>query len=205
MKHFCYLIASAATVAAMASCESPSRLASRIEGEWSGTPERITDTSLSYLSMTPAYEFVRNDGADADRSAGKVTLTAQIDTTMPADGFPVDSLGEVPVSFSVAAVVTVNGTWKAIDDDEVLVRFSTSDMLTSVDSKAVCEYTSPMSAADKPQTVELPSPVLESIGRQITTSMTHYVANISKLDDIEIRDNFMKFEIGKKDFTFTRL
>ncbi|MDE6510056.1 MAG: hypothetical protein K2K99_07670, partial [Muribaculaceae bacterium] len=66
MKHFSSLIASAAIVAAMASCESPSRLASHLEGEWSGSPERITDTNLSYLSMTPAYEFVRNHGADAD-------------------------------------------------------------------------------------------------------------------------------------------
>lgn len=206
MKHyFNYLIATVAMTAALASCESPARLASHIEGDWSGTTERITDTDLSYLSMTPAYGFVRNEGADADRSAGTVTLTAQIDTSMPADGFPADTLGETPVSFSIAAVVTVNGTWKAMDDDEVIVRFSTSDIQTSVDSEVVCEYTSPLDAADHPQTVELPAPVLDAVGRRITAAMTNYVSDITKLDDIEIKNGFMKCEIGKKDYTFTRL
>lgn len=204
MKRFNYLLMAAAVAGALASCESPARLASQLEGQWSGTTERLTDTNLSYVSMTPAYEFVRNDGANADRAAGTVTLTAQIDTQMPADGFPVDSLGEEPVSFSVAAVVTVNGTWKAVDDDEILVHFSTSDILTSVDSKAVCEYTSPMSATDRAQTVELPKSALDAIGRQITSTVSHYASSISEIDDIKIKDNFMKCEIDHRKSTFTR-
>lgn len=203
MKSFSFLAASLTAVALLTSCDSASRLASHINGTWAGSPERLTDTDLSYVSMTPAYEFIRN--TTDDRTAGTVNLTAQIDTQIPADGFPVDSIGEVPVSFSVAAVVTVSGVWKAVDDDEIIVKFTPSTVVTSVDSKAVCEYASPLTTTDRAVTTELPRPVIDSISRQLSTTMTHYVSTVQKLDDVEIRGTFMKCEIGKRDYTFTNM
>lgn len=197
------MTAAVAGVAMLASCDSPSRLASHIEGEWTGASERITDTDLSYVSMIPDYEFIRN--ADNDRTEGTVNLTAQLDTSLPADGFPMDSIGETPVSFSVAAVVTASGTWKAIDDDEIIISFAPSTVIASVDSKAVCEYTSPLMSTDRAQTMELPKPVIDTISRQLTTTMTNYVGRVTAIDDIEIKGTFMKCEIGKRDYTFTKM
>lgn len=197
------LAAAAAMTVAVSSCESPSRLASHIEGQWSGTTERITDTDFSYVTMTPAYEFVRN--AEGDRTSGTVSLTAQIDVSMPADGFPVDSVGETPVSFSVAAVVTASGTWKAMDDDEIAVSFTPATVLSSIDSKAVCEFASPLMTTDKAQTVELPKAVIDAVDRQLTSTMRTYVGKITEIDDVKIKGTFMKCEIGKRDYTFSKI
>lgn len=206
MNRLHYLAAIAATaITALCSCESPARLASHLEGEWSGAPERLTDTNLSYVSMTPSLEFTRQQGPGADRTAGEVTLTAQVDTQLPADGFPADSLGETPVSFSVAAVVTAKGTWKAIDDDDVAIHFNAATVLSSVDSKAVCEYASPMSATDRAATTELPDAVIRAIDRSLTTTIKDYVAGVRELDDVEIKGTFMKCKIGGSRQTFTRL
>ncbi len=202
MKLFHYLTAAVAATAILASCESPSRLASQVEGEWAGAPQRITDTDFSYVSLTPAYEFVR-DGADS--KGGTITLTAQTDISLPADGFQADSIGETPVSFTVAAVVTASGTWKAVDDDEIVVHFNPSTVVTSIDSEAVCEYTSPISVTDRAATVELPAQSIKSISRQLTTTVTAFVGSVHKFDDIKVKDTLMKCEIGKKDYTFSRI
>lgn len=189
---------------ALFSCESSSHLASEIEGEWNGVPERVTETDLSFVSLTPSYEFIRNSGAESDKDAGTVILTAQIDAKIPAEGFQADSFGEAPVSFSVAAISTVKGTWKAIDNDELTVRFMPSSILTSIDSKAVCEYTGVISTTDKAETVELPHKTLDTIERQINATITAYVSAISKLDDIRVKDRVMKLEIGNKDYILTK-
>ena len=195
----------ASIIATITACESPSRLASQVEGEWAGTPERITDTDLSYVSMTPSYEFTRSQSGKSDKSGGDVKLVAQVDTQIPADGFPTDSLGETPVSINVAAVVTVSGTWRAVDDDDILVKFNTSTTVSSVDSKAVCEYASPFSSTDRAETIELPAAAITAISRQLTSTISDYAADMHELDDVKVKGTFMKCKINRTRHTFTRI
>lgn len=199
------ILTTAAVIASITACESPARLASNMEGEWTGTPTRITDTDLSYVSMTPTFEFTRTQGGKSDNSGGEVKLVAQVDTQIPADGFPTDSIGETPVSINVAAVVTVSGTWRAVDDDDILVKFNTSTTVSSVDSKAVCEYASPFSSADRAETIELPASAISAISRQLTSTISNYAADMHELDDVKVKGTFMKCKINRTHHTFTRI
>lgn len=198
MKYLSVLAASALVCAALSSCNEKARLAGEVEGVWSGSPERIADASAAYSSMVKTFDFQVDDSGEG----GTVIITALIDVqnTVPSDGDIVQ-----PIEVSAAATATVTGTWRAIDDDEMLISLDAASTQINVDPKAVQLNYNVLDSESAPDTSTLKPAAAAVIGRQVSAAVTSNILTINKIDDIKVHDNtLMECEINDHDNTLHR-
>ncbi|MCM1111094.1 MAG: hypothetical protein NC336_07800 [Clostridium sp.] len=187
----------AATAVALVSCDESSRLASRIEGTWSGSPERIIDNEASTANIIETYEFVRNPGTNG----GDVRLTALVSVTGQITG------GEgiiQPFSLSAAGVAAISGSWQADGDDDINLAWNDSTLTVSVDPSAVTLSMDMLTGESTPTVDSLKPQLAESIRRQTRQALEYKFLGTRRISDIKIKDNRMKCEINDVDLWFDR-
>lgn len=195
----CFL-AIVGSIAFITSCESPERLASRLEGAWSGVPERFDKEIVGDGTYTPVYEFTRPD----KRPEGNVTLAAQVSVTMPVNA-PVDSLGTSPVSATAAAMATVSGIWIADDDDEVKIAFDPSTLTITMDPDVQFEIADLFTSYDTDSVATVPTPVMKSFQEQIRKGMNDVISHINEFEDVNFKgEAMMTCKIQKRRLTLSR-
>ena len=111
MKSF---ITSACLFAALAlvSCNDNARLASEVQGAWTGTPENFTDNSVVTATILETFDFVSDGTVIAKGShGGSVVIAGMItaSTQVVADAGLVE-----PLSLTATAKSTISGTWTVI-------------------------------------------------------------------------------------------
>lgn len=188
------------TMLYVTSCESPSRLASKIDGTWSGTSVRFDKKTVSDGTYTPIYEFSRIGNS----TEGTVTMTAQVAVTMPINS-QVDAQGSAPVSATAAAVATVSGIWHADDDDEVKVAFDPATLKVEVDPDIQFEIASIYTNFDTDSTATVSPQVIKAFRDQTSRGMNEVISATHEFDDIHFTsDSMMTAKIAKKRQTFIR-
>lgn len=181
-------------------CDSSSRLASKIEGVWSGTSERFDKQIVGDGTYTPVYEFVRTD----KKPDGSVTLSAQVSVTMPINS-QVNAEGTAPVSATAAALATVSGTWFADDDDEIKIAFDPSTLTVTMDPDVQFAIADVYTSFDTDSVATVPAPVMKSFSEQVRRGMNDVISKVNEFDDIHFNsDSMMSAKIAKTRRTFAR-
>lgn len=181
-------------------CDSPSRLASKVEGVWSGTSVRFDKKVVGDGTYTPVYEFTRTD----NRPAGNITLSAQVSVTIPINS-QVNAEGTAPVSATAAALATVSGYWTADDDDEIKIAFDPSTLNITMDPDVQFAYANVYTSFDVDSAATVSAPVMRAFHDQVRRGMDHVISKTREFDDIHFpAESIMTAEIGKNRQTFAR-
>lgn len=191
-------IALAAIVAAsLTSCNQKAALANKIEGTWTGTPERIADASAAYSTLVKTFEFNVSDSGES----GTLVITALIDVE---NTIPGTSANVQPLAVSAAATATVTGQWEAVDDDEVIVTIDPSTLTINLDPSAVLLNYNTVDDTSSSDLTQLKPQAAAIVGRQVNAAVSSNIMGITKIDDIKVTKNILECEIGKADVTLRR-
>lgn len=181
-------------------CESPARLASKVEGSWSSVPQRFDKETVGDGTYTPIYEFTRAD----KRPEGDLILSAQVSVTMPVNA-PTDSLGQTPVSATAAALATVRGIWIADDEDDIKIALDPSTLTVTMDPDVQFEIADLFTSYDTDSVATVPTPVMKSFQEQIRKGMNDVIARTTELKDIDFKgDAMMTCKIDREKYTLSR-
>lgn len=201
MKSF---ITSACLFAALAlvSCNDNARLASEVQGSWTGTPENFTDNSVVTATILETFDFV-SDGAVVAKGShgGSVVIVGMISasTQVVADAGFVE-----PLSLTAAAKSTISGTWTVIDDDEIALSLNPQSLTVDVDPSTLVVEGNVLSGNDTPKIDSIRPSVASTIGASMKRALENRYASFRHLDDVKVKGPLLKFEIGKMDCVFTR-
>ena len=179
------------------SCDSKSKLANNLDGSWSGSPERLGDDSNGLMTMVETYNFIKDD----DKAGGTLIIQAMISVTGTAQ-----PNGEVvqPYAISESAVAFAEGTWMATDDDELNVTIDPQTITVSVDPSAVTFNDDVFTDEQVPMVDSIKPEIAKAVEQQITKEVTERFTNLSHIDDIKVRGNLLKYEIGRKRYTMSK-
>ncbi len=193
----------ALAVPALTSCQSDeNRLARSITGEWASAPDTMTDAQAVTASLTDNWYFYPDSATQggAKNPAGPLALNTLIsmNTQIVSEGSAIE-----PLTLSASAIATVRGVWTAVDDDEISVVLDPSTITVSVDPDQIASNGSPLSSAD----VHIDS-IRPAIQRNLEASlqgmMQQRYAGIRLLDDVKVKGNTLRYEIGDRKYVLTR-
>ena len=187
------IILSAATLlaAGMISCDK-NNLARNIEGTWQGNATPVTTQSAGIVTMTDTWDFSRDD-ANANGGTLIITSLASVECPLSAAGADTIAPASAPYAVTVAASVTINGTWdlEKKDDDNVIVSMDPRTLTVSIDPSAVA-----VSADGNPATLDSIPPSLYAAARaEISAAAKSRFFPISRLEDVKAGPQRLKFEI----------
>ncbi|MCC8070206.1 MAG: hypothetical protein LIO90_00185 [Bacteroidales bacterium] len=182
---------------ALASCDDASRLADKIQGTWSGAPQRLTDNLSNELTVVNNYTFTLDNGT----KGGTFMLTAMVSAT----GAINNAQGiDQPFSLTAAGSATATGTWQATDGDEIAIIIDPQSIDVEVDPESVVLSNNMLTNVTTASTDSLKPHVIMLIQGAFKRSLTTSIMELHHLDDVEIHDNTMKYEVGHKHFTMMR-
>ncbi|WP_289869671.1 hypothetical protein [uncultured Duncaniella sp.] len=201
MKSF---ITSACLFAALAlvSCNDNARLASEVQGAWTGTPENFTDNSVVTATILETFDFVSDGTVIAKGShGGSVVIAGMItaSTQVVADAGLVE-----PLSLTATAKSTISGTWTVIDDDEIALSLNLQSLAVDVDPSTLVVEGNVLTGNDTPKIDSIRPSVVATIGASMKRALENRYASFRHLDDVKVKGPLLKFEIGKMDCVFTR-
>ncbi|WP_289861801.1 hypothetical protein [Duncaniella dubosii] len=201
MKSF---ITSACLFAALAlvSCNDNARLASEVQGAWTGTPENFTDNSVVTATILETFDFVSDGTVIAKGShGGSVVIAGMItaSTQVVADAGLVE-----PLSLTATAKSTISGTWTVIDDDEIALSLNLQSLAVDVDPSTLVVEGNVLTGNDTPKIDSIRPSVAATIGASMKRALENRYASFRHLDDVKVKGPLLKFEIGKMDCVFTR-
>ena len=184
-----FISAMAASLALLSfsSCESSSKLANDLQGSWSGATEKLIDNEVAPSSYMPVLTFVKTDATKGD-----VTITAAISMS--------DANGNTTLSASGQS--TISGTWTATDDDEIYLNLDPSTLNVNVDPDGVVMSSTGVYNTPEVTTDSLKASMIPAIKTRMTSAIQHHMLNITKIDDIKIKNGIMTCEINDKDLSF---
>lgn len=180
------LLSVVAAVAFTTACESPTRLASKIEGTWSTSPQRFDKEIVGQGTYTPVFQFTRSDR----RPEGSVVISAQLSVTMPVNA-PVDSLGAAPVSATAAGLATISGIWTADDDDELKIALDPSTLDITMDPDVQFAIADVFTDYDTDSISKVSPQVMRAFAEEARRGMTDVISRINELDDIDFQSDAM--------------
>ncbi|MCM1028734.1 MAG: hypothetical protein NC342_09395 [Pseudoflavonifractor sp.] len=194
MKKIQLLLAGAAMlVASLSSCNEGKRLAGQLEGAWSGNAQPISASAGTIATMTDTWTFV-NDGPEG--MGGSLVISSMASVECPLDAAANDSISPSSDAYAVtvAASVSINGTWdiSAHDPDEdVIVSIDPKSLTVSVDPTGVA-----VSANGNPVTLDsIPQYLYSAAQAEIRKVAQQHFFPIDRLEDVEIKSDQLEFEI----------
>lgn len=186
-----------AMLTVVSSCDSKGRLAEAVKGEWTGNPERMLDTGAASATMVRMMEFSPGEVA----TEGSVTMTdiITVENTMQFNEAVV-----TPLTITATGTATITGTYQVRDHDDILVGLDATSLSVSVDPDAVQLNYNIVSEDSAPMVEKLKPGAAVLATQQINRAAQNAFANITEIEDIHIKNNTMRCEIGDRDITFSR-
>lgn len=191
------LTMSAIAAIMLSSCDSTAKLAKEVEGSWSGVPVKLVDESAASAMIIESYIF----SVDSSGRSGDIVVGGMISTTsqMPQSQDVVQ-----PFSITGSAKSIVYGSWTAVDDDEINVNLSPESLSVTVDPDATELVANMATGATAPELETMKPQIAQSMKNQLTAALQLRYASIKHLDDVKVKGNVLKFEIGHDEYTFSR-
>ena len=199
MKKLYYLFIAAMAIT-FGSCDESTRLARNVCGTWAGTPESLESGNVSSSTIIESYIFTAGDEQTGPKG-GNITITGNVSSTIPVAS---DNPATGQASISVAATTSIQGTWVAIDDDEISLNLDSRTIQVKIDPDAVMVTNDLMSESGNQAIDSLSTQVISGITRQIHSAIEMRYMSIRHLDDVKIKGPLMKFEISDIDYVLTR-
>lgn len=187
---------------AFVSCDENARLAKEIQGSWTGTPENFSDNSSVTSTILETYDFITNlDGTGRQEKSGEVLIEGMItmSTQIVAEG----DFNE-PLSLTATAKSSIKGTWIVADGDEIALTLDSESLTVDSDPDAIVVEGNILGAENSPKIDTIRPSVAKAMAENVKRALTTRYAGIRHLDDVKVNGPLMKFEIGKKDYVFTR-
>lgn len=183
----------------LSSCNEKASLAKEVAGTWSGAPVTVSDNAAGDYTVIDTYVFT----IDKTGESGNVEIASMINGTLPAT-HPALSFDQ-PISAGISGKTTIEGSWRAIDDDEIVVMLDPESMKVEVNpvELVLSENILSKETTDKPQ--DMSATVAQVVKADFQRVMLPYYTRINHLDDVKVKDNsILKFEIGKTDYSLMR-
>lgn len=181
----------------LCSCDEASKLAEKVDGTWAGAPERLIDSQASSATTLDTYTFTR----DGESRGGKLRVVSLVSTT----GSIMGSAAIVqPFSLTAAATAQIDGTWLAIDDDEIQVNLDLRTLQVNVDPDAVVLSSQMLTGATSSAVDSLKPSLVNTIDAQVRQAISNRYLGIKKLDDVEVKGNLLEMEIGHNKYVLNR-
>lgn len=200
----------------VSSCSEDARLASKIEGVWSGNVTALVKgdhhkedhhkgkpadaphpMGAKINSIAPSFTF----SPDASvKNGGKLNFSGVYSVSQPVSAQSVD----VPFDATADVKVTASGTWTAKDDDEIIVMIDASSVSTTVDPASVTLGYAVLTDKPVSELESLKAQIMPNINTAFAAEVSKRVTSMHKLDDIKIKDKTMTLEIGDTDFVLNK-
>ena len=201
MKHlFLNMAIAGALVAALASCDSKSKLAESVAGTWASQQQTIANDAQGVTSGNDIFSF---QVTDKNKEGGTVSIASTLSLTHAADALtPADA----PFSTSVAATASISGTWKAIDDDELLITLDPNSLQVAVDPDAVALTSNPLTGVDQSKIDSLRPQMARFYQTELTNTLRAHYSQYTRIDDVKTKENgsILKIEVKDQDMMLQR-
>lgn len=211
MNKFLSLAVVGLAIAGLASCNENARLASQVEGIWSGSTTVVKDGNnkgkkhgpemqplgASVQSVTPSFTFTKDASV---KDGGKVLYSGVYSMTQAVTSSFVD----VPFEATANVKATASGTWTAKDDDEILLTIDPSSITAEIDPASVSLGYSVLTDKPVSELDSLKAQILPNLDTNFKAEIVKRVTALRKLDDIKIKSSTMTLEIGHTDYTLTK-
>lgn len=191
--------------ATFSSCQSEEqRLAEKLQGVWAGTPETFTNDQTISATITDNYIFSPDTVATTRGNLPSGVVTVESAISMNTSIIPQGDLVE-PLSLTAAALSTISGTWTVTDDDEISIALDPKTLSVAVDPDAIKANGNIIGTNGGTTTVDSLKPdVAANLTMGLQRSLAIRYAKLRQMDDVKIKGNLMKFEIGETDYVLTR-
>lgn len=179
---------------------SNARLAKDLTGVWQGTPETFSDATAITATIIDSYMFSPGTKTETGAISGTITVNGMVTTTTQIVG---DSAMIEPLSLSASGRTTISGTWTVIDDDEISISFDPQTLSVVIDSDAIVANETIVSDA-QPELEALRPALIKTLTQGVHQALAARYARVNHWDDIKIKGNLLKYEIGHDDFVLTK-
>lgn len=182
----------------LTSCDETARLAKDIQGSWCGTPERMSDDMSGTTEIVETFNFVR----DTDKNGGPIIISAMISASGPLQ--PTDQIVQ-PYALTASAEASAQGTWTAIDDDELSVVIDPQSIEIKIDPSDIAFDTNLLTGQETPAIDSIRPLAASALKARLKREVMTRFLEMKHLDDVKVKKNLLRYEIGKDDFTMSRL
>ncbi len=211
MKKMIYTAVAGLMVAGLASCNENAKLASQVEGIWSGNTTELVKkdkkknadkgqnpVGAKINSMTPSFTFTK---VDSVKNGGKVVYSGVYSVSQAVSSQAVD----VPFEATASVKAVAEGTWTATGDDKIMLTINQSSVKTEIDPASVSFGYAVLTDKPVSELDSLKANLLPNLEVSFGAEVQKNVAMMKKLDDIKFpQAGTMTLEIGKTDYTLTK-
>ncbi|MCM1484422.1 MAG: hypothetical protein NC043_08795 [Muribaculaceae bacterium] len=182
---------------ALCSCNEAGKLASAVEGTWSGAPVRLIDESASSAMIIDNMILT----VDSTGRGGELIMSGLITTTAQLQG---TQAVMQPFSMSASAKSTATGSWTAVSEDEINVNINPATIAVTVDPQAIELTANLLTGSTTPEPETLKPQLAQSIQSQLSGALQLRYAGMKHFDDVKVKGNVMKLEVNDAEYTFSR-
>lgn len=195
MKKILNLGIAAVLAAGLASCSDDDK----ILGEWLGAPTRINIGGTADTQVTPRLTFV----AGQDASEGSITIASDIAIL---DVIPSNDSLVSPYEISVSGTAEIKGTYRIVDDDEILINLDNASLTVNIPVSAISFDESRFTERLIPEQIEgHKAQIAHRFESRVRHSLGVELLQYSRLDDVKINKDLLMCEINDRDVTFRSL
>jgi len=181
------------------SCNEKARLASEVEGTWSGAPTVLDNVTTGDYSIIDTFTFQ----CDSTDEGGKIYISSMLNGTI-AYTHPTYSLNQ-PISADVSGSAMISGSWKAIDDDEIAVIIDPASLTVNINPVEMILTSDILTQKTENNPEDMPAAVSLQAKTGFERALRPYYSRINHLDDVKVKDGtVLKFEIGDTDYAMMR-
>lgn len=191
-----------AAIAAITSCKSEEkRLAGAIPGMWAGTPETFSDINDLTATVTDTYYFSPDTAVVTERQCPVGPITIQAMVSMATQVMTGDMME--PLSLSASGTAQIRGTWSAIGDDEISLSLDPQTLTVVVDPGQVVANGALIGESQAAVDSMRPQ-VANNLQASLMSALSARYSSMRLMEDVEVKGNLMKYEMGAQDFVLTR-
>lgn len=187
---------------AAAVCVTSCEPRQQIEGSWTATmPEKVSVMSTEDATIKNTIEFT----PDAkNNKTGTIYISSTIDLVGACNADTIVQGAVAPYQFSVSGVASISGTYTFDDDDELFVALNDTTLYVGVDPDKVVYGENLLTQQQAPTVRQMQYKAVNDYSRQLNSVMLKQYARFGRIDDIKVKENNLKFELGHEDFVYTR-
>ena len=194
MKKILNLGIAAILAAGLACCSDDDKML----GEWLGAPTRINIGGTADTQVTSRLTFA----AGQDASEGSVTIASDIAIL---DVIPSNDSLVSPYEVTVSGTAEIKGTYRVVDDDEVLIDLDNNSLMVNIPSSAISFDESQFTERLIPEQIEGHK---AQIARRYESRVRHTLGvelmRYSRLDDVKLDKDLLTCEIDNRDIMLRR-
>lgn len=202
MKKILFLLAPVAVMASVLfSCESRSKVINEVAGSWSTAPMQLSNDADGQTSVIDNLVFMAYN--EKSEAAGTLMISSALSVQKAAGASA--SVAQ-PFAVSVSATACISGTWRMVDDDEIMIDFDSNSLKVQVDPDMVELLMNPLSGAEQPAIDSLKPQTASFYAMQLKSEMLAHYAAYSRLDDVKVKEKgeVLQIEVNDRDIVLHR-